>query len=108
MDSDIINGHKMQTDLMRLCEFGSKTKLSLLYRGSRDGFKRGDFHSRCDNKPKTLTIVKSASGCIFGGYTEAEWITISYELNKRDTNAFLFRLVNGQQRKRINQNESGY
>jgi hypothetical protein len=94
MDSDIINGHKMQTDLMRLCEFGSKTKFSLLYRGSRDGFGNKDFHSRCDNKPKTLTIVKSESECIFGGYTEAEWISSKNEVHKRDMNAFLFSLVN--------------
>src|SRR5579883_1376314 len=96
IDSKIIKMYQMQTDLMKLCEFDSKTKFSLLYRGSRDGFEASDFHFSCDNKPKTLTIVKSTSECIFGGYTEAEWSSSEDNLFKRDPNAFLFSLVNKQ------------
>jgi hypothetical protein len=48
-------------------------KWSLLYRGSRDGFRASNFHSHCDNKPITLTIIKSTSGNIFGGFTSAHW-----------------------------------
>ena len=46
----------------------------LLFRASRDGFAAESFHSRCDNKGPTVTIVKSGS-FIFGGFTEAEWIS---------------------------------
>ena len=45
----------------------------LLYRGSRDGFKASKFHEKCDNKGETLTIIKSDGDFIFGGYTEINW-----------------------------------
>ena len=67
-------------------------KWSLLYRGSRDGFRASDFHSRCDYKPNTLTIVKSTNGNIFGGFTSAQWKSIdSFE---KDNSAFIFSLIN--------------
>jgi len=49
-------------------------------RGSRDGFKAKTFIDKCSNKGKTVTIVKSLEGKIFGGYTDlningiANWI----------------------------------
>ena len=64
----------------------------MLYRGSRDGFGADMFHAKCDGKLKTLTIVKSTNGNIFGGYTAVAWDqSWSY---KHDPNAFLFSLVN--------------
>jgi hypothetical protein len=42
----------------------------LIYRASQDGFEANDFHSKCDQKPNTLMIIKSEHGNIFGGYTE--------------------------------------
>ena len=47
--------------------------ISLLYRGSRDGFKASDFHRLCDNKGETLVIIKSTDNYIFGGYTSINW-----------------------------------
>ena len=47
-------------------------RLRLLYRGSRDGFAAECFHSRCDNKGPTVTIVKSGNN-VFGGFTEQSW-----------------------------------
>jgi hypothetical protein len=42
----------------------------------------------------TLTIIKTADGFIFGGYTDASWnITNDYV---RDENAFIFSLTNQQ------------
>ena len=45
-------------------------KLRLLFRASRDRFPT--FHSRCDNKGPTVTIVKCGNN-IFGGFTEKSW-----------------------------------
>jgi hypothetical protein len=42
---------------------------SLLYRGSRDGFKASVFHRLCDGQPMTVTIVLTTNGNIFGGFT---------------------------------------
>ena len=44
----------------------------LLFRASRDGFTASAFHSRCDNKGPTVTVVNS-DGNIFGGFTESAW-----------------------------------
>ena len=47
--------------------------ISLLYRGSRDGFKSSVFHELCDQKGETLVIIKSTDNYIFGGYTSINW-----------------------------------
>ena len=44
----------------------------LLFRASRDGFATSAFHSKCDNKGPTVTVVKSGAN-IFGGFTEKGW-----------------------------------
>ena len=47
-------------------------KWRLLFRASQDGFTTATFHSKCDNKGPTVTIVKSGNN-IFGGFTEQSW-----------------------------------
>ena len=44
----------------------------LLFRASRDGFAASAFHSKCDNKGPTVTVVKSGAN-IFGGFNEKPW-----------------------------------
>ena len=41
-----------------------------LYCASRNGWR--SFHSYCDNKGPTVTVVKSGN-YIFGGYTDVDW-----------------------------------
>ena len=48
-------------------------KAVLLYRGSENDFSSAVFHSKCDNKGPTITIVKSEKGNIFGGYSPVMW-----------------------------------
>jgi hypothetical protein len=86
----------MKEDLLKLCGFELTQKLDLLYRGSLHGFGASDFHAKCDNIPKTLTLIRTTNGNIFGGYTEATWD--KYEQHKTDKNAFIFSLVNGEKR----------
>lgn len=87
-DSTII---KNVTQLVNLVEFSQSDNLVLLYRASRDGFSASDFHQKCDYKTSTLVIIRSASGNVFGGYTEASWDGDWY---KQDPAAFLFSLTN--------------
>ena len=44
-----------------------KSEWRLLFPASRDGFATLAFHSKCDNKGPTVTVVKSG-GNIFGGF----------------------------------------
>ncbi len=48
-------------------------KLNLIYKATQDGFKVNDFHSRCDNKGPTISIIKSEFGKTFGGFTNLNW-----------------------------------
>ena len=49
-----------------------KGEWRLLFRASRDGFAALKFHSKCDNKGPTITVVKCGEN-IFGGFTEKAW-----------------------------------
>ena len=48
-----------------------KLRMTLLYRGSRDGWEAEDFHSRADGKSPTISLFKVKDGPCIGGYTEA-------------------------------------
>ena len=63
-----------------------RRRLRLLFRASRDGFLASTFHSKCDNKGPTVTIVQSEEN-IFGGFTEESWsskYSSIVETDKRD------------------------
>jgi hypothetical protein len=91
LDSVILD-EKQRTDTITLCNFDSSSKWSLIYRASRDGRSAHAFHSNCDNKAKTLTVVKCTEGYIFGAYTEQAWD--SNKQLKFDPNAFVFSIEN--------------
>jgi hypothetical protein len=95
LDSNIVNSDQ-SVELIKLCEFKALSTFKLLYRASRDGFSSKVFHSKCDKKPKTLTLIKvKDKPHIFGGYTEATWEGDSlFGKSKQDPNAFIFSLVN--------------
>ena len=63
---------------------------TLLYRGSRDGWKASDFHRTCDNKGPTVCLVKSSKGRICGGFTNVSCTTPSSGEYKSDSGALLF------------------
>eukprot|EP00956_Cyclotella_meneghiniana_P010177 scaffold14046_cov76-Cyclotella_meneghiniana.AAC.6 len=47
--------------------------LNLLYRSSRDGRNDSTFHSKCDKKGATLTVIETTEGHIVGGYSDMNW-----------------------------------
>ena len=61
-----------------------------IYQASIDGGNVIDFHSKCDNIPNTLTVIKSKGNRRFGGFTTQTWD--SSDKWKDDKNAFLFSL----------------
>jgi len=64
----------------------------LCWRASLHGWAAATFHSLCDNKGPTVTIVKDTNNNIFGGYTNIPWR--SENRYKNDPKAFLFSLKN--------------
>ncbi|KAJ5076867.1 pep-cterm sorting domain-containing protein [Anaeramoeba ignava] len=52
-------------------EFFSKMKRG--FSAKRDGFNCKKWHLKCDNKGKTLVIIKTKDNYIFGGFTSIGW-----------------------------------
>ena len=52
------------------------------------GFETSKFHSLCDNKGPTLTIIKTTQGHTFGGFTKTSWDSSGNY--KHDNSSFLF------------------
>jgi hypothetical protein len=49
-------------------------EFKLIFRGSRDGFTGEKFHKICDNKSRTVAIIKvKRNNEIIGGYNPVEW-----------------------------------
>jgi hypothetical protein len=70
--------------------------IKIMWRGSRDGFRATDFHSRCDDHANTLTLILDTHGNIFGGFTLVQWESPSSSRIKGDYSlrSFLFTLKN--------------
>ena len=83
----------LEKELPKLEEWfdGKKLQLERLYRGSQDGFLAENFHSLCDGKGPTLTVVESEQGKRFGGYTAVPWT--SEQGWKEDLESFVFSLT---------------
>lgn len=79
-------------NLIQLCGFSFEQKWKLVYRATVNGFGAQEFHDKCDGVKNTLTIIKSTSGYVFGGYTNAAWSSNGSYSN--DPGAFLFSLTN--------------
>jgi hypothetical protein len=53
------------------------------------GFSAAKFHSLCDKKGPTLTLIKTVAGHTFGGFTTISWDSTT-NTYKNDTQSFLF------------------
>ncbi len=73
-----------------LYEMIGKRVRRLLYRATRDGFKVSAFHSRCDGKANTITIIKNNLNYVFGGYASSAWHSNNAEIS--DSYAFIISL----------------
>uniref|UniRef100_U9U0S5 TLDc domain-containing protein n=1 Tax=Rhizophagus irregularis (strain DAOM 181602 / DAOM 197198 / MUCL 43194) TaxID=747089 RepID=U9U0S5_RHIID len=69
----------------------SPYEFKLLFRGSRDGFSRNKFHEICDNKSRTVTLVKvKNSNEILGGYNPIKWGSNGFWYFTKDSFIFSF------------------
>ena len=66
-------------------------EIKKLYQATIDGDGAINFHSKCDNIPNTLVLIKSAGNRRFGGFTTQTWESDNGKY-KDDKNAFLFSL----------------
>ena len=66
-------------------------EIKKLYQVTIEGDGSVNFHSKCDNIPNTLVLIKSAGNRRFRGFTSQVWESTSGSY-KDDKNAFLFSL----------------
>ncbi|XP_067041439.1 uncharacterized protein [Acropora muricata] len=70
-----------------------KSYWTLCWRASTHGWSAGTFHSNCDGRGPTVTIVSVSSHYIFGGYTDQSWQGSAYNYIY-SPNAFIYSLRN--------------
>ena len=93
IDSAILSKEaNCETFKKKLSKWCGTEDFELLYRGTRDGFGASDFHRLCDNKGKTLVLVKNTSGHVFGGFASVSWGSVN--AFKQAPGSFLFTLTN--------------
>ena len=59
-----------------------------LYQATVDGFSPAKFYEKSIDKGATMTIVKTTTGRIFGGFTKTSWD--KSDNWKHDTSSFIF------------------
>lgn len=82
----------MQSKLLELCGLPLDQNLKLIYKATRDGFSSKSFHEKCDGRTKTLTIIKTTSGNVFGGFAERAWLQDGEIVT--DPEAYIFSFIN--------------
>jgi len=71
--------------------FDNPYRFKLLLRGSRDGSDAKTFHKLCDNKSKTVTIVKvKGTNEILGGYNPLIWESTENKSYSKTSDSFIF------------------
>ena len=89
MDTAILT----QIDIRHFYEMTGAASATLLYRASRDGYHASAFHAKCDGRTRTVTVFKTNTNYVFGGYASAAWSSTGGYVD--DTSAYLFGLRNG-------------
>lgn len=76
--------------LKRMKSEGKKVNMTLLYKLTSHGDAASTFHSYCNGKGYTLSLIRNTKGYRCGGFTTVSWSSRGSYAN--DSNAFLFSL----------------
>ncbi|XP_060070394.1 interferon-induced protein 44-like [Ylistrum balloti] len=88
MATKLTQTHRDQ--LSKWIDPSKRHKFTLLYKITRDGCKAETFHSFCDNKGPTVTVLYNTDKSVYGGYTAVSWKTCGSYV--ADCEAFIFKL----------------
>ena len=93
IDSIILKESNRNDELLgKIYEWIGNKRMKLIFRGTRDGMTNTSFHNKCDNKGKTITLIRNVKGYICGGYASIPWTSDNNYHSAPDS--FLFTLTN--------------
>ena len=64
--------YQLMSYLVPVLRSSTRSKFVRCWHAKTDGWAASTFHSKCDNKGPTVTIIK-VNNYIFGGYTDVSW-----------------------------------
>ncbi|XP_068673412.1 roundabout homolog 3-like [Montipora foliosa] len=84
---------KLNSFLAPVLQRSSCSRFVRCWRAKTDGWAASTFHSNCDGKGPTVTIIKVGS-YIFGGYTDLSWSSPSTCAYASSSKSFIYSLYN--------------
>eukprot|EP00792_Barthelona_sp_PAP020_P007028 TRINITY_DN3096_c0_g1_i1.p1 TRINITY_DN3096_c0_g1~~TRINITY_DN3096_c0_g1_i1.p1 ORF type:complete len:740 (+),score=195.83 TRINITY_DN3096_c0_g1_i1:123-2222(+) len=72
---------------------GAEREWKLIFDAKTHGFGSSDFHTNCDNKGPTVTLVFTPNGAIFGAYTPVSWTILNDARADPSKESFIFSLA---------------
>ncbi|KAJ3426490.1 hypothetical protein M0812_27136 [Anaeramoeba flamelloides] len=72
---------------------GCKKNLQRRYNSRTDGWKIKTFHEKCDNKGKSIVLIKLKNNSLFGGFAAIDWDSTNKWKQSTGNKSFLFSLI---------------
>ncbi|KAJ6244687.1 hypothetical protein M0813_21030 [Anaeramoeba flamelloides] len=74
-------------------EAGCNSNLQRRFNSRTDGWEYQTFHQKCDNKGKSIVLVKLKNNSLFGGFAAIDWDSKSEYKQSTGNKSFLFSLI---------------
>ncbi|KAJ6247568.1 hypothetical protein M0813_18539 [Anaeramoeba flamelloides] len=74
-------------------EAGCNSNLQRRFNSRTDGWKYQTFHQKCDNKGKSIVLIKLKNKSLFGGFAAIDWDSKSKWKQSTGNKSFLFSLI---------------
>ncbi|KAJ3429858.1 pep-cterm sorting domain-containing protein [Anaeramoeba flamelloides] len=74
-------------------EAGCNPNLKRRFNSRTDGWKYQTFHQKCDNKAKSIVLIKLKNKSLFGGFAAIDWDSKSGNKQSTGNKSFLFSLI---------------
>ena len=88
IDTNILNKEDLSEDfflfskLKEMYQYNRFIRLILVYRGSKNGDRAKNFHTKCDLIGPNITLIRTKKGFIFGGFTIKSWKHLYKDVKK--------------------------
>ncbi|KAJ6253420.1 hypothetical protein M0813_13434 [Anaeramoeba flamelloides] len=74
-------------------EAGSNSNLQRRFNSRTDGWKYQTFHEKCDNKGKSIVLIKLKNKSLFGGFAAIDWDSTGGYKQSNGNKSFIFSLI---------------